>query len=142
MNKFIEWSDLDLHKTTGKENLRCPSCDEVRTNKKDKSLKINHNNGMGKCFYCEVLTFRDDDKNDLKYVAQSDGGDIMFTSESGTKLNHEIEFIAFNILSAGEAIDQVQIQHAILKVPPKGAESVKMEILLIAAPGNETIKRF
>jgi len=30
-------------------------------------------------------------------------------------------------------LDQVQIQHAILKVPPKGAESAKMEILLIAA---------
>ena len=30
-------------------------------------------------------------------------------------------------------LDQVQIQHVILKVPPKGAESAKMEILLIAA---------
>jgi twinkle protein len=68
MDKFLEWSDLDLHKTTGKENLRCPNCDDVRTNKKDKSLKINHNNGMGKCFYCEVLTFREDDKNDFKAI--------------------------------------------------------------------------
>ena len=66
MNKFIEWEDLDLHKTTGKENLRCPNCDDVRTNKKDKSLKINHDNGMGKCFYCEVLTFREDDKSAFK----------------------------------------------------------------------------
>ena len=66
MDKFLEWSELELNKTTGKENLRCPNCDDVRTNKKDKSLKINHNNGMGKCFYCEVLTFRESDKHDLK----------------------------------------------------------------------------
>ena len=34
MDKFLDWSELDLHKTTGKENLRCPNCDDVRTNKK------------------------------------------------------------------------------------------------------------
>tara|TARA_R100000951_G_scaffold95314_1_gene84321 strand:+ start:1857 stop:3629 length:1773 start_codon:yes stop_codon:yes gene_type:complete len=59
MNNFIEWSTLDLKKTNGKEALRCPSCDEARSDKRDKSLKIDHNNGIGKCFYCEALTFRD-----------------------------------------------------------------------------------
>lgn len=30
-------------------------------------------------------------------------------------------------------LDQVQIQHAILKIPPKGSETAKMEVLLVAA---------
>jgi twinkle protein len=59
MNKFIEWESLDFKKINGKESLRCPSCDEARSDKRDKSLKIDHNNGIGKCFYCEALTFRD-----------------------------------------------------------------------------------
>jgi len=59
MNNFIDWSTLDTKKHTGKESLRCPSCDEQRSDKRDKSLKIDHNNGIGKCFYCEALTFKD-----------------------------------------------------------------------------------
>lgn len=59
MSNFIEWSSLDLKKHNGKESIRCPKCDDVRTDKRDKSLKIDHNNGIGKCFYCNALTFRD-----------------------------------------------------------------------------------
>ena len=58
MNNFIEWNTLKFRKQSGKEKLRCPNCDESRTDKKDKSLLINHNEGYGKCFYCESLTFR------------------------------------------------------------------------------------
>lgn len=64
MNEFIEWSELDLKKTRGVEPYRCPKCDERRSDKKDKSLKINHNTGVGKCFYCEALTFRDSNRNE------------------------------------------------------------------------------
>ena len=53
---FIDWNILDLKKTSGKEKIRCPHCDEKRTDKKDKSLLINHSDGYGKCFYCESLT--------------------------------------------------------------------------------------
>lgn len=59
MNKFIEWNSLDFKKTSGKEKLRCPSCDSVRSDKKDKSLLIDHNGGFGKCFYCDSLTFKE-----------------------------------------------------------------------------------
>jgi len=59
MNKFIDWNSLDFRKDSGREKLRCPECDEVRTDKKDKALVIYHNDGVGKCFYCEALTFRD-----------------------------------------------------------------------------------
>ena len=66
MNKFIEWETLDFKKQSGKEKLRCPSCDEVRNDKKDKSLLINHSEGFGKCFYCESLTFRDTETKEVK----------------------------------------------------------------------------
>lgn len=64
MNKFIEWSTLELKKTSGNEKIRCPKCDDVRSDKKDKSLVIYHNNGIGRCFYCEALTFRDSKKQE------------------------------------------------------------------------------
>ena len=63
MNEFIEWSTLELKKTSGSEKIRCPKCDNVRSDKRDKSLVIYHNNGIGRCFYCEALTFRDNEKN-------------------------------------------------------------------------------
>lgn len=63
MNRFIDWNTLDLKKTSGKEKIRCPHCDDSRSDKKDKSLLINHADGYGKCFYCEALTFRDNEKN-------------------------------------------------------------------------------
>lgn len=59
MNEFIEWSTLEFRKSSGTEKIRCPKCDDVRSDKKDKSLLINHKDGYGKCFYCEALTFRD-----------------------------------------------------------------------------------
>ena len=73
MNKFIEWNLLDLKRLSGKEAIRCPKCDDVRTDKRDKSLKIDHNSGIGKCFYCEALTFRESnlDKIQNKYTYPS-----------------------------------------------------------------------
>jgi len=65
MNIFVEWNKLEFRKTNGKEKLRCPSCDDQRTDKKDKSLLVNHEDGYGKCFYCEALTFREINKKDF-----------------------------------------------------------------------------
>jgi len=59
MVEFIDWNELDLKRTRGKEKIRCPKCDHLRSDKKDKSLQINHNDGFGKCHYCSALTFRD-----------------------------------------------------------------------------------
>lgn len=59
MNEFIEWKSLDFKKQSGQEKLRCPICDEKRSDKRDKSLLVNHNDGFGKCFYCEALTFKE-----------------------------------------------------------------------------------
>lgn len=60
MNNFIDWVSLPFKKQTGKEKLRCPSCDDVRSDKRDKSLQINHDDGYGKCHYCEALTFKEE----------------------------------------------------------------------------------
>lgn len=62
MSEFIEWKSLDFRKQSGKEKIRCPKCDSLRSDKKDKSLLINHNEGYGKCFYCEALTFRQENE--------------------------------------------------------------------------------
>ena len=72
MNNFIEWDGLDFKKSSGKEKLRCPSCDTTRSDKRDKSLLVDHNGGYGKCFYCDSLTFRDSKKKeDVTYSLPS-----------------------------------------------------------------------
>jgi twinkle protein len=71
MYNFITWETLEFKKLKGKEKLRCPSCDGQRTDKKDRSLLINHNEGYGKCFYCEALTFQESEeihrKTEIEY---------------------------------------------------------------------------
>jgi twinkle protein len=73
MNNFINWSELECKKVNGKEKIRCPNCDDLRSDKRDKSLLINHNEGYGKCFYCEALTFKESEytKNEHKYAEVS-----------------------------------------------------------------------
>ena len=59
-NTFINWETLDLPLAKAKVKIKCPECNEKRTNKSDKSLQVNIKDGFGKCHYCEALTFRDD----------------------------------------------------------------------------------
>ncbi len=69
MNVFLEWDSLDFKKRSGKEKLRCPNCDAQRSDKKDRSLLVNHQTGNGKCFYCEALVFREDEtKVEIEYT--------------------------------------------------------------------------
>lgn len=70
MHNFIDWETLPFKKQSGKEKLRCPSCDAQRTDKKDTSLLVNHSEGYGKCFYCEALTFRE--SNDINKRTEID----------------------------------------------------------------------
>ena len=64
MNEFIEWDTLELKKSSGTEKIRCPKCDNVRSDKKDKSLVVYHKDGIAKCFYCNTLSFRDSKKQE------------------------------------------------------------------------------
>ena len=60
--EILDWNILPFKKQRGKEKLRCPNCDSQRSDKKDKSLSINHNDGYGKCHYCDALVFKEDVK--------------------------------------------------------------------------------
>jgi len=69
MNNILEWSTLDLRKQSGKEKVKCPSCNPERKNKQDRSVAVNHNGGYAKCFHCEGLFFRD--KQEVNYTLPS-----------------------------------------------------------------------
>lgn len=63
MNVFLNWDDLEFKKTGGHEKLRCPACTDSRSDKKDRSLIVYHDDGCGKCFYCGALVFRKKDES-------------------------------------------------------------------------------
>lgn len=89
MNKFINWDSLELKKKSGAEKIRCPECDAQRTDKKDKSLVVYHNDGVGKCFYCESLTFRDDVKKQTEVSYKIPNQDwINYTNLSDRMVKH------------------------------------------------------
>ena len=59
MANVHEWSLIETNKVSGTAKVKCPICIGERKNKADKSLYINFNSGVGKCFHCEGLFFRD-----------------------------------------------------------------------------------
>jgi twinkle protein len=59
MANIKSWDLIHSNKYTGTAKLKCPSCTDTRKNKTDRSLYVNFNNGIGKCFNCEALYFRD-----------------------------------------------------------------------------------
>ncbi len=66
MNQFIQWETLELKKSSGKEKVKCPTCDSAKHRKGDTSIQINHSEGFGKCFRCESLTFRESESKKVK----------------------------------------------------------------------------
>lgn len=67
MTNFIDWNTLEFKKTKGKEKVSCPTCQSEKQRKGDKSIQINHDEGFGKCFRCESLTFRNEESNLVEY---------------------------------------------------------------------------
>ena len=59
MANIQNWDLIQTNKTSGTSKLKCPACTDTRKNKTDRSLYVNFNNGIGKCFNCEALYFRD-----------------------------------------------------------------------------------
>ena len=55
------WDLIQTNKTNGTAKLKCPACTDTRRNKTDRSLYVNFNSGVGKCFNdgCSALFFRD-----------------------------------------------------------------------------------
>lgn len=57
---MIEWDKIDLKgKTSGQKKVKCPNCQDRRTNKTDTSLSVNITEGVAKCHYCEEISIRD-----------------------------------------------------------------------------------
>jgi len=61
MANIQDWNLIDSNKTNGTAKLKCPVCTPIRKNKSDRSLFVNFNNGVAKCFNngCDALFFRD-----------------------------------------------------------------------------------
>ena len=59
MSNIHNWDLIVTNKTSGTAKLKCPVCSHERRNKADKSLYVNFNSGIAKCFHCEGLFFKD-----------------------------------------------------------------------------------
>jgi twinkle protein len=59
MKNIFDWNKIYTNKTSGKTKATCPECIDSRTNKKDKSLQVNFDNGIAHCHYCHAISFRD-----------------------------------------------------------------------------------
>lgn len=61
MSKIIlEWDALQTKRRSGEEKVKCPNCNEKRTNKQDRSFSVNHDKGVGHCHYCEAIAIKKD----------------------------------------------------------------------------------
>ena len=65
MANVHEWSLIETNKASGTAKVKCPICIGERKNKADRSLYVNFNSGVGKCFHCEGLFFRDSIKKSI-----------------------------------------------------------------------------
>jgi twinkle protein len=61
MSNIQNWDLIQSNKNTGTQKLKCPACTDTRKNKQDRSLYVNFNSGVAKCFNtgCDALFFRE-----------------------------------------------------------------------------------
>jgi len=104
MNKFIEWSSLKFKKQGGKEKMRCPACENERSDKSDKSLSVLHDEGLAKCHYCGALSFRDSNRpveNKTYKLPEQNWKDYTELSDSMTKYLEGRKIAQFAIKELG-----------------------------------------
>lgn len=101
MNNFIQWSTLDFKKTKGTEKVKCPNCDAQKQRKGDRPIQVNHNEGFGKCFRCESLTFKEEVKKQ--------------SEKQYTNLQNNVTKIANNELKIKSYINTRKINESTLK---------------------------
>lgn len=56
---IFNWEQIQTNRVNGITKIKCPICTPTRKNKTDRSLYVNLNSGVAKCFNCEALSFRD-----------------------------------------------------------------------------------
>ena len=61
MANIQNWNLIQSNKNTGISKMKCPACTDTRKNKADRSLYVNFNSGVAKCFNdgCNALFFRE-----------------------------------------------------------------------------------
>lgn len=86
MKKIFDWNNIETNKTSGIAKVKCPECTPTRKNKSDRSLYVNLNSGVAKCFNCDALSFRDsiEKKTETKYTIPDQ------TWKNYTKLSEDI----------------------------------------------------
>ena len=133
MKQFIEWNTLPLKKYSGREALRCPACDEVRTDKKDKSLKIQHDKGFGSCFYCKALTFRDSVTDTFKEKVYTDLfiGPPKNPKDDSKFLDNFKKSKGYRILSGGTTANIIarEIKEEIIEINLQEIKSIKKHFI-------------
>ena len=69
---FIDWDKIE-HKGTHKGNKKtvCPVCSPTRTNKTDRCLSVDFDNGLAYCHHCEAKGFRDEIVNTFVLPSQN-----------------------------------------------------------------------
>ena len=86
MHTIFDWNKIETNKTSGIAKAKCPECTPTRKNKNDRSLYVNFNSGVAKCFNCDALSFREDirKQNETKYTIPEQ------TWKNYTKLSEEV----------------------------------------------------
>lgn len=58
---IFDWNLIQTNRVNGITKIKCPICTPTRKNKTDRSLYVNLNSGVAKCFNtgCDALSFRD-----------------------------------------------------------------------------------
>lgn len=55
----MNWQELDLKRTSGQEKTTCPACSPERKKKNDRCFSVNHEGGVGHCWHCGEIAFRE-----------------------------------------------------------------------------------
>lgn len=62
-DKFFEWDKIEVRGSrTGTKKTTCPACSHTRKKKKDPCLYVNFDSGIAKCYHCERLSFKEDNR--------------------------------------------------------------------------------
>lgn len=80
---------------TGRRKMKCPHCSHRRTDKRDKSLYVNLDHGVARCFYCDWKLYfaEDDDWRSRNYNA----GNFQPKYSKKTKLKLKMDPKKYNV---------------------------------------------
>lgn len=89
MANVQSWDLIETNKVSGIAKLKCPACTGTRKNKNDRSLYVNFNSGVAKCYNggCEALFFKESVERE---IVKQDYTLPIQTWKNYTKLSDEL----------------------------------------------------